>query len=93
MTFYEKARAELDAATELLSRLQVVESSIRLPPLVVMPAVNFPCRLRRRALSAPHAGTVIGTTPRPNNCLLRCETSRRTTEAERGDSKSLSGSD
>jgi hypothetical protein len=50
----DKARVELDAATELLSWLQVVESNIQLPPLVVMPAVNFPCRLRRGAFSRPH---------------------------------------
>jgi hypothetical protein len=50
----DKAGAELDAATEVLSRLQVVELGIALPPLVVMPAVNFPCRLRRGALSWPH---------------------------------------
>ena len=42
----DKAPAKLDAATELLSRLQVVESSIQLPPLVVIPAVNILCRLR-----------------------------------------------
>jgi hypothetical protein len=50
----DTARAELHAATELLSQVHVVALGIALPPLVVMPAVNFSCCLRRGFRSRPY---------------------------------------